>query len=116
MEILMENFISGSTAKNQKYKNKGKGIGGLDGREDAEPEVLNYLTLFPVLFHPGNWKPFQCIESGTTSSSWQSCTKIGPVFGVWCCNVDTAALFLHAGRPLVGLHMVLDREIGHREW
>lgn len=60
----------------------------------------------------GNREFVQRAESGAVVATRPSGAQIGSLFGVRSGHVDPAAMLLHAGGPLAGLHLVLDRPFG----
>lgn len=63
----------------------------------------------------GNWKPFQCVESGSTLATGTSREKAGPISRIRRCHVDFALVFLHAGCTLASVHLVLNRAFRRRQ-
>lgn len=63
----------------------------------------------------GNWKPFQCVESGSTLATGPSREKAGPISRIRRCHVDFALVFLHAGCTLASVHLVFNRAFWRRQ-
>jgi len=61
-------------------------------------------------FHSiGYRKPVQCFEGCPVVTTGQGRSKTGQVLGIRRCNVDTAAVLLHAGGALAGMYLVFHR-------
>lgn len=68
------------------------------------------------LFHLGYREFVQRSESGPIIATGPCGAQIGPLLGVRSGYADFIALLLHAGGPLAGLHLVLDRTLRRRQW
>lgn len=55
-------------------------------------------------------------ESRSPPAPGTGSEEIGPLSGVWRCDVDSATVLLHAGGPLASVHLVLYRPHRRRQW
>lgn len=74
------------------------------------------FTSYFLLLPPGHRLLVQRPQSRSIVEIGTRCEKIGSLFGVWCCDVNSAAVFLHASCSLAGMHLVLHRANRCRQW
>lgn len=78
--------------------------------------IHNQLIVSIIQLYLGHRIAVQRTESCASPSARSGRSQTGPILGVRCGHVDPTAVFLHAGRALVGLHLVLDRSQRRRQW
>lgn len=87
-----------------------------DHDEDVSCVIMKILADADLCASTGHRLAVQRTQSRATVAIGTGREEIGPLSGVWRCDANFALVLLHAGRSLVGVHMVLYRSNRCRQW